>query len=71
MSNTQLMYLFHSFLEGEREMREEFKRHAEVALQKYFDARNLPRKKKKIAKKEALADYSFYINLAEFNRYEF
>jgi len=71
MSKSHITYLLHSFLEEEKEMSEEFERRAEVARQKYFNARNLPRKKKKIVKKEALADYSFYKNLANFNRYDF
>lgn len=71
MSKAHITYLLHSFLENEREMNEEFEKRAEAARQKYFDAHNLPRKKKKIAKKEAQTDYSFYKNLANFNRYDF
>ena len=34
-----------------------------AAIQKYWDACNYPRKKKKQMRKEALKDYNFYLSL--------
>ena len=35
----------------------------DAAIQKYWDACNYPRKKKKQMRKEALRDYNFYLSL--------
>ena len=35
----------------------------DAAIQKYWDACNYPRKKKKQMRKEALKDYNFYLSL--------
>ena len=37
----------------------------DAAIQKYWDACNYPRKKKKQMRKEALRDYNFYLSLQE------
>ena len=37
----------------------------DAAIQKYWDACNYPRKKKKQMRKEALKDYNFYLSLQE------
>lgn len=37
----------------------------DAAIQKYWDACNYPRKKKKQIRKEALRDYNFYLSLQE------
>ena len=35
----------------------------DAAIEKYWDACNYPRKKKKQMRKEALRDYNFYLSL--------
>lgn len=68
LQDTQYFYHYiSSFIEQEKEMKEEFSRRAEEARKKYWDAGNLPRKQKKAARKIARADYIFYKQLANHN----
>ena len=56
---TQAMWLFNSYQAIETEMSIEFKRRADEAYKKYWDACKYPRKKKKHIRKEAKEEYNF------------
>lgn len=61
----QYLTLSLGFIQQEHEANEEFKRRAEEARKKYWDACKYPRKTKKRMRKEAIADYNFYMQLSE------
>ena len=60
-----------SFQEMEKKSNEEFKKRAEQAQKKYWDACKYPRKVKKKMRKEAIAEYNFYTQLSKPILYEF
>lgn len=51
----------------ERKMKQIDTRKIEEARKRYWDARNLPRKKKKQARKEAVIDFNFWKSMAEYD----
>lgn len=55
-------------IEDYKEMNEEFQRRADKAAEAYWNARVLPRKAKKFARKIAIIDVQFYTLLIEVNK---
>lgn len=53
-----------SFQEMGKQSNEKFKEKAEEARKKYWNACKYPRKVKKQMRKEAIAEYNFYIQLS-------
>lgn len=69
MSFRSLEFILHDFYAIDREMEETGKEKMEEARKKYWDACNLPRKKKKQARKEAVLDFNLYKAMSEYNMF--
>ena len=62
---TYALLEFSSYQIAEDLMRKDFKRKADEAYKKYWDACKYPRKKKKKIRKKATTDYALYMNLSK------